>query len=139
MGRLAPVVSGAPPRSAKEEALLASVLTLLLLLNAAEDVRLWQVRSRADLALISSHLTSSPPISLWQLMLEADAASAVSRIHAAAPEAPPVPLSRLLEGEHLVQRPIGRAAATFMHGLREYERVRQETHPLLSQALRAAS
>ena len=37
---------------------------------------------------------------------------------------------------HGVQRPLGRAAATFVEGLREYERATQRTHPLMTAAIR---
>ena len=112
LARLSSVVAGTPPRNVREEALYASVVTLALLLDSAREDR------------------------LWQLLLEADAPRILSEIHRQFPELPPVPLAKLLEGEHLVQRPLGRAAATFVAGVTEYERVHGVSHPLMSAGMR---
>jgi hypothetical protein len=113
LARLSSVVAGTPPRNVRDEALYASVVTLVLLLDSAREDR------------------------LWQLLLEADAPRVLSEIHRQFPELPPVPLAKLLEGEHLVQRPLGRAAATFVAGVSEYERVHGVSHPLMSAGMRS--
>ena len=112
VARLSACRNGLSPRSEREEALLASVVTLMLLLDSACELR------------------------LWQLMAEADAARAIFQIHSHHPEATAVPLPKLLEGEHLLHKPLGRAAATFVHALRDYERTHQKTHPLMTAAMR---
>ena len=80
------------------------------------------------------------PYATWQLMQEADAARAIHSVHRSFPDAPAVPLERLLEvGVHGVQRPLGRAAASFVERLREYEHATQSTHPLITGAIRNAA
>ena len=115
VSRLTPVLGGAPVRSEREEVLCTSAITFFLLLNSAEDLR------------------------LWQLMAEADVARSIHQIHLRAPEAPAVPLARLLEGEHTLQKPLGRAASTFIEALREYEHSRQRTHPLMTASIRGSA
>jgi hypothetical protein len=56
----------------RDEALYASVVTLVLLLDSAREDR------------------------LWQLLLEADAPRVLSELHRQFPELPPVPLAKLL-------------------------------------------
>ena len=104
---------GSSSRGERDERLHASVVTLCLMLDAARDLR------------------------LWQLLQEADAARTIHAVHLTFPEAPAVPLEKLLEvGPQGVQRPLGRAAATFVEGLREYERTTQRIHPLMTGAMR---
>ena len=105
-------LAGAAPRSERDERLYASVVTLLLLLDSAADLQ------------------------LWQLLSEADAARAVHQIHLQFPEAPAAPLRRLLEGEQTLSRPLGRAAASFVHAMGEYEQTHQATHPLRTGSMR---
>ena len=119
VSRLAPALAagGASSRGSKsgerDERLYASVVTLCLMLDATRDLR------------------------LWQLLQEADAARTIHAVHLTFPEAPAVPLEKLLEvGPQGVQRPLGRAAATFVEGMREYERTTQHTHPLMTGAMR---
>jgi hypothetical protein len=113
VARLSPALSGAAARSDREEHLFTSVITLMLLLDSAGDLR------------------------LWQLMAEADVARTIHQIHLIAPDLPPAPLSRLLEGAHTLQKSLGRAAATFFCALRDFERVQQRTHPLMVGSMRS--
>lgn len=113
IARLTPALAGGRRYSAKEEELFGSVVTLMMLLDSARDLR------------------------LWQLLQEADAARTIHSVYLTCAEAPPVPLERLLEpGVHSVQRPLGRAAAAFIEGLREYERTTCQIHPLMTGAMR---
>ena len=115
ISRLSPVLSGAPPRSARDEHLFASVVTLMLLLDSAADLR------------------------LWQLLAEADVARTVYQVHLIFPEAPAVSLPRLVEGEHTLQRPLGRAAASFVGALHDFEKALQRMHPLMTGVLSAGA
>ena len=110
--RLAPLVGGPLPRTDREEQLCASAVTLFLILDSASDLR------------------------LWQLIGEADAAQLIHQVHKRMPDIPPAPLSRLLDGEHTLQKPLGRAAATFVGAMRDYEHTHQESHPLMTGAIR---
>ena len=58
-------------------------------------------------------LDSAADLRLWQLLMEADAARTIFSLHAKFPEAPSVSLEKLLDpGVQGVQRPLGRAAAS---------------------------
>ena len=58
------------------------------------------------------------------------------QIHTQHVDAPPVPLAKLLEGEQNLTAPLGRAAASLMRAMREYERAHQKSHPLMTGAMR---
>ena len=112
VSRLKVALANARALSQRDENLCASVVTLMLVLDSAADLR------------------------VWQLLHEADAARTIHQIALQAPEMPPISLDRLLEGEHTHQKPLLRAASTFISVLREYERTRKQTHPLMMQSMR---
>ena len=115
VARLSPVLASGRARSERDETLCASAVALFVLLDSAADLR------------------------LWQLMAEADCARATHQIFTLHPDAPPVPLARLLAGEHTLQRPLGRLAATLVHAMRAYEREHHTSHPLMTGAMRGGS
>ena len=96
-----------------DEVVMASVVTLMLLLDSVRD------------------------LALWQLMQEADAARTIHNVHLNFPEIASVPLEKLLEpGPQTLQRPLFRAASTFIEALKEYERTNDGVHPLMTGKIR---
>ncbi|KAL1510588.1 hypothetical protein AB1Y20_006889 [Prymnesium parvum] len=113
VSRLRPLVGGARPQGEPQEREYASAVTLLMVLDEAADTQ------------------------LWQMMGEAGASEVVFEIHMRAKDVPPARVERLLHGLHRMQRPLGRAAAGFVHRMRRYEEVKLQPHPLITAAIRA--
>ena len=57
-------------------------------------------------------------------------------LHLSEPDAPPLAADRLLVGFGRTERPLGRAAAGFLQGMRDYEHATRQPHPLLTDAVR---
>ena len=69
---------------------------------------------------------------------ETGAAEIVHEIFLRAADTPPASPELLLSGLHRMAKPLGRAAAGFVCGLREHERSTQLPHPLVTPAIRAS-
>ena len=96
--------AGVPAHAGGDDRLRATAVLLLMLLDQARDAR------------------------LWELMHDCRAAEAVLALHEQAPAAPPATVRQLLDGVHTMKAPLARAAASFVHAVREFP----GQHPLLS-------
>ena len=113
VARLNSAITNTSKLTPRDEVVMASVITLMLLLDSARD------------------------LALWQLMQEADAARTIHNVHLSFPEIASVPLEKLLEpGPQQLQKPLFRAASTFIEALREYERTNDGVHPLMTGKIR---
>ena len=93
-------------------------------------------RQLASAVLLLSLLEQASQLQLWQLLQEAGAVEVVHALHLSEPNAPPVAADRLLVGFGCTERPLGRAAAGFMQGMRDYEHAAFRPHPLLTDTVR---
>jgi hypothetical protein len=93
-------------------ALRASAGVILLLLDRAADARAWQLLDKA--------CVSATMFEIYEQT-----------------RAQPAGVQNLVTGGHTMRRPLARVAATFVHGVFEYERETLRAHPLLSSDMRA--
>ena len=106
---------GRPPRGEATQRQLASAVLLLSLLEQASQPQ------------------------LWELLQEAGAVEAVHALHQSEPDARPVAADRLLVSFGRIEQPLGRAAAGFLQGMRDFEHAAHRPHPLLTDAVRGGS
>ena len=93
-------------------------------------------RQLASAVLLLSLLEQASHLHLWQLLQEAGAVEVVHALHLSEPGAVPIAADRLLVGFGRTERPLGRAAAGFLQGMRDYEHTTRRPHPLLTDAVR---
>ena len=93
-------------------------------------------RQLASAVLLLSLLEQASHLHLWQLLQEAGAVEVVHALHLGEPDAVPIAADRLLVGFGRTERPLGRAAAGFLQGMRDYEHTTRRPHPLLTDAVR---
>ena len=93
-------------------------------------------RQLASAVLLLSLLEQASHLHLWQLLQEAGAVEVVHALHLSEPDAVPIAADRLLVGFGRTERPLGRAAAGFLQGMRDYEHTTRRPHPLLTDAVR---
>ena len=93
-------------------------------------------RTLASGVLLLSLLEQAAHLHLWQLLQEAGAVEVVHALHLSEPDAAPLAADRLLVGFGRTERPLGRAAAGFLQGMRDYEHATRQPHPLLTDAVR---
>ena len=86
--------------------------------------------------LLLTLLDKSADMRAWQLLEESDAAATVFEIFYDT-KAQPADLEELILGFHTMRNPLARAAASFVHGMFDFERDKLKTHPLLSADMRS--
>lgn len=90
---------------------------------------------RASAAVILALLDRAADMRAWQLLEESDAAATIFELYDQT-RAQPAELRELLTAGHAMHKPLARAAATFVHGMFEFERAALRTHPLVSSDMR---